>query len=271
MPIRCSHQKNKGPFTAHSAVGFTIVELLVSIGIIAAVIAITIPVLGFARDSARRAQCLINARQIVSSINTFSGSRGGKLPENRSRVDNNEYVTWRHIFREEGYIEAQESWICPSHPDPGPGDETRIESDGPNCIGDVRSSYALNGHVFWRYRITDDDAKRSDTAITRPSHTILLAETNRYLADLRVSNPNIANYYGDNPGPYGYWHDKKAVYAFQDGHAEVLGLLETGSPDCRWHNGRDLSQDLYVKQTNDEIRAHDHPDWQYLVPEIYLP
>lgn len=106
--------------------------------------------------------------------------------------------------------------------------------------------------------------------ISRPAHTILLAESNLFLADLRASDPWVANYYGVQPGPYGYWHGGEGVYGFLDGHVELTRFLDTGSPECRWHSGRDLTPDPFVPQRPDEIRPHDHPDWEYLVPSIYL-
>jgi prepilin-type N-terminal cleavage/methylation domain-containing protein/prepilin-type processing-associated H-X9-DG protein len=251
--------------------GFTLIELLISISIVAVVLGLAIPVIRYVRDSARTAQCLTNARQIATSVNTFAGSNRDRFPENRTIVGDGQYITWRGLFQQEGYIQSSESWECPSHKDAGPRSEFGYSESGLTCVGDVTSSYAINGHVLWRSGITDDDARRPDTVIRRPSHTILIAETNRAFANLRVSNPFIANYYNDWPGSYGYWHSGDAVYSFQDGHAEVIGLLDTGNPDCRWHNGRDLTQDFFVPQQAGEIRPHDHPDWEYLVPSIYLP
>lgn len=249
---------------------FTVIELLVTIGIIGVLISILIPTLARARASSWRAKCLTNARQIATSVETFAGNHAGRLPENRTLLSNSEYITWRGQFLRDDYITDASTWACPAHRNPGPRSELGGTDDGAVCVEDPRASYALNGHVLWRRDSNDNDAQRPANIIRRPSHTILIAESNRPNADLRASPPIIANYYNDDPGPYGYWHAGKAVYAFYDGHAEVLGLLETGNPDCRWHNGADLSDDPFVPQTTDERRPHGHPDWQYLVPEIYL-
>ncbi|MEL6330465.1 MAG: type II secretion system protein [Planctomycetota bacterium] len=249
---------------------FTLIELLVTIAVLAVLIAITLPVLGRARDAAKETQCLSNTRQILTAINAFTASNQSRLPENRILVSDNEYITWRRLLANTGALPVQDVWQCPLHQDTGPRGEAGYVEDGARCVGDIASSYALNGHVLWRYQKTDNRAQALDTAIQRPSHTILLAETNRAFSHLRVSPPNVANYYGDSPGPYSYWHNGKGVYGFQDGHVEILGFLETGGPDCRWHNGRDLTDDPFVPQKPGEFRPHDHPDWQYLVPEIYL-
>ncbi|MEL6739442.1 MAG: prepilin-type N-terminal cleavage/methylation domain-containing protein [Planctomycetota bacterium] len=250
--------------------GFSLVELLVVIAVVAVLLALTLPALARVRDAARRTQCLSNARQIVIGINAFGVDNRSRLPENRTLVSDDEYITWRAQLVENGSVPEGETWQCPSHPDPGPRGEFGYTDDGAVCIGDVNASYALNGHVLWRADTTDDEARLADTIIQRPSHTILLAETNRPNADLRVSPPLVANYYADSPGPYAFWHAGGGTYAFQDGHAEVMTFLDTGSPDCRWHNGRDLTDDPFVPQRAGEVRPHDHPDWRFLVPEVYL-
>jgi len=59
---------------------FTLVELLVVIGIIAALIAILLPTLARAREAANRAACLSNLRQIYYALNLYSGSNNGEVP-----------------------------------------------------------------------------------------------------------------------------------------------------------------------------------------------
>jgi prepilin-type N-terminal cleavage/methylation domain-containing protein/prepilin-type processing-associated H-X9-DG protein len=249
--------------------GFTLIELLVVIAVVALLIGIALPVLSGVRKRAQTAQCLSNTRQIVVAINADASANGGRLPENRTRLgDAAEHVTWRHRFAEQGLTGSADLWTCPSHPGE-PASELGREDNTTTCVGDVASSYALNGHVLWREVVTDDEAVEADTRILRPSHTILLGETRAEYPDIRATDYLVAADLPDG-GFFGFWHAGKGTYAFQDGHAETIGLLDTGSPDCRWHNGRDLNDDPFNEQDDGLARPHDHPDWRYLVHEVYL-
>ena len=66
-PIRC-------------AKGFTLVELLVVIGIIALLISILLPALSNARAVAKRVVCASNQRQIYVSATMYANDNHGYLP-----------------------------------------------------------------------------------------------------------------------------------------------------------------------------------------------
>ncbi|MBX3317680.1 MAG: DUF1559 domain-containing protein [Phycisphaeraceae bacterium] len=66
--------------------GFSLIEVLVAISIIALLISIMIPALSKARDAGRAAMCLSNQRQLGIAMNLYANSNNGFVP--REGVDN---------------------------------------------------------------------------------------------------------------------------------------------------------------------------------------
>jgi prepilin-type N-terminal cleavage/methylation domain-containing protein len=142
--------------------GFTLVELLVVIGIIALLISILIPALNKARENSMKLKCLSNLRQIGTAIVMYSNDSkqwlpfcnwgptsprpgwlyaGTVVPNNPKMVETG--VLWP-------YLKSKEIYKCPSHSTldrgmSGVTDEyTSFLMDGATCgFGGVRPQYRI--------------------------------------------------------------------------------------------------------------------------------
>jgi len=155
--------------------GFTLVELLVVIGIIAILISILLPSLTRAREAANRAACLSNLRSIGQMFYIYAqdnkrqiplGTRTNSYPENYwIRRDNGgviRWISWGPLYRA-GLMKAPQYMFCPSAADPyhqfngqnNPWDRLAVEPAQANGFG-VRAGFALRPMdgdgvgVLWR-------------------------------------------------------------------------------------------------------------------------
>lgn len=91
--------------------GFTLVELLVVIAIIAILAAILFPVFSRARENARRASCVSNAKQIGLAFMQYSQDNDEKFPVVQLSLNDSERVWDNAIYP---YVKSDQVYICPS-------------------------------------------------------------------------------------------------------------------------------------------------------------
>jgi len=154
-------------------VGFTLVELLVVIAVIAILAAILFPVFAGAREKARAATCLSNMRQLGQAIDLYRGDYDGKYPI---------AVIPSPLGRAELGMDLQTMWSKLIQPYLRSGFsgqyQTQRYSGVLHCPNDSRNdAFAQHFGHGPSYGINSWFKEGSDDSLAhRPSETILLAE-----------------------------------------------------------------------------------------------
>ncbi|EIP98638.1 prepilin-type N-terminal cleavage/methylation domain-containing protein [Opitutaceae bacterium TAV1] len=148
---------------------FTLIELLTVIAIIGILAAIIIPTVSSVRESANRARCVSNLRQIGIYFAFYAEENKGYLPDVST---SNGSHHWAYDIA--GYYRKNRFW----EPDPTnllicPSNQKRFQ----NMTGrnGVNWCYAMN--VYLGPEIFSSAAKRKLASLPEPSQTMLLSES----------------------------------------------------------------------------------------------
>jgi len=204
--------------------GFTLIELLVVIAIIAILAAILFPVFALAKESARRARCSSNLRQMGSAVLLYLDSNNGKFPPD-SHNDNIHL-----IVKLQRYCSSQLLYRCPSDvsrnfDEPLPGYRTKRKSSyGSNFY---MAPYALGEETDGTHGFTDISMFR------RPSATIYVAEmkTNSVADHFHPAYWTAGTRDPDYDGMAMTVHGGRANYLFLDGHVRLMKFEDTWRQD----------------------------------------
>jgi prepilin-type N-terminal cleavage/methylation domain-containing protein len=198
---------------------FTLVELLVVIGIITLLISILIPVLGRARDQAQRAKCMSNLRTLTHAWTMYANEHKGKLARAETYASNwaarppdpggwvwdgpgTSPITNGSLWR---YVNVLEIYRCPA--------DFIIDRDGSQRA----RSYSINGYLNGSW-----STYQSVTQITQIKRS---SEIFCFIEELDYRGWNIGSFVVDPPNIWvdyvPSWHLRGACLSFVDGHCEA--------------------------------------------------
>lgn len=102
--------------------GFTLLELLLVVAIIAILMALLLPALGSAKERARRIHCISNLRQVSLAFRLFALDHDGKYPWFLRRDEGGTYgpraaEIWRNVICVSNELGTPKILVCPSDTD----------------------------------------------------------------------------------------------------------------------------------------------------------
>ena len=210
-------------YSMRASRAFTLVELLVTIGVIAILAAMILPVLGSARDTTRAITCLNNLQQWGNATHLYTLDNDGFLPKDGwpnpglvpkvSQETNSWYVLLPKAIGLPSYFEmpwrsnatvdlGHSIWICPSN--------TR-RSNGTNLF-----QYCLNGLIDGtgknEHRVRLED-------LPKPASIVHLFDS-KNLPPIHTDTNNPGSFVHTN------LHNRGAQFVFIDGHAARFNNTE---------------------------------------------
>ena len=251
----------------HRYSGFTLVELLVVIGIIAVLVGIILPALTKAQSAAKRAQCLSNQRQLAQAMNLYMYENKGRFPFNFNGM--NASLAWYVWYKEaeaypftdqgwfglgmlfrKGYFKDPKAFYCPE-------------------MREVRFTYpdgwigwgGAGGHdrksIGYLYRLFHQNIPPYVTQ--QEVDKISLLRMGKFRGRIAIS-ADIFYYWPHSGNPYG------VNVAFPDGHAEWVNMTKYDfEVSQRVNNMPSGSYDKYVYFFWRAIETEDYKDFSKMV------
>lgn len=229
--------------------GFTLVELLVVLGIIVVLVSILLPVLKSIREQGKSVTCSGNMHEILVAMNAYVSANDGALPVAPTATDtykptnSAQWMAYYMLSAPPPIIDYRDGKLWPylgsssSQATGSPPAQDRnqgVPDYRPRlfmCPSDDGLAQGRNFSYTWNFntRFAWKDGKTLPgidhlANIIEPVHKIVLEEEDKPIDGVgRIGDPNATG----NPAP-AWRHSKRGNYGFADGHVETLGITDVG-------------------------------------------
>jgi prepilin-type N-terminal cleavage/methylation domain-containing protein/prepilin-type processing-associated H-X9-DG protein len=199
---------------------FTLVELLVVVAVIAILAAMLLPALAKARESARRASCVSNLKQLGLGVHSYVNDHDYFIPGLEKNAIWADSIWSRRLFNH-GYIPQWQVFYCPSDPNrtPNNGTSGNFYPPAANFFWRHTTSYSMSSDFGVPY-MTGYPWKKFDK---KYSSLPMLAKQSYIMPPDNSSSGDLPYYF-----PYNYhkkpnfWHGALCPALFGDGHVSDI-------------------------------------------------
>jgi prepilin-type processing-associated H-X9-DG protein/prepilin-type N-terminal cleavage/methylation domain-containing protein len=219
------------PYPSAPARAFTLVELLVVIGIIALLIAILLPALSTARENAKTLNCLSNLRQLSTAANIYCNANNGSYPvaywlESAPPLVISyawDFTSVRDTAAGSTTIEPGLLWQGTSA---APVQQCPAFEGKSNTLGDPYTGYNYNTSYIGHGQGESIPAPMKASQVRRASECALFGDgeyasgADKFMR-APFPNPGDASFTNRSAGTQGFRHRRMTNVAFADGHAET--------------------------------------------------
>lgn len=224
------------PLSSHSA--FTLVEVLVVIGIIGVLISLLLPALNRAREQAKGVKCLSNLRQLAQAAVMYAGQSQGFFPISRnSMIEEWDFTQTSPTTIVPGLLWQGQTNLavqqCPSY-------DTRSTTASDPFTGYNYNTSYIGGGFGEVTPLGNPHVRPAKFGTIRRSPEIALfgdgqytSGTNKYMrAPIRMAATDIGDGVGlatRAAGTQGYRHLGRTNVCYCDGHAESVSMAYTAT------------------------------------------